>query len=631
MTSPDRPSLAEVRERLRDRGYLEGRLSLWVATGRGGAASLLRLALAASLRVGLLGGAILAVPAAAALALANRPHIHQVREVIWLWLFLAILLGASLAALELTAELMLAWLARRGLILLGRAERLAGRVGLLFAAAATLYLIFYVRGGRMSASAPVTGSTLPGWLLWGAVMLGALGAAHVVGRLARLGSLATLFASAAGHLSPPRADGRWGRVAAFAFWGAALVMGGLLVFAPEAPDAPPAPAAPVVEPLPVPGRVILVGVDGLDASLMDQLVDRGELQMLRTLAGKSVRYDLRSEEPPVPPRRWTTVATGLPSDLHGVLGYQAGRVPGLSSPVQDPASSLWPLSPRLLLPPRVAASAPVDARLRRASAVWEILTEHGVRAAAVNWWASWPATKSGGGVVVSDRTFPRLMADRAADRDAVPPELERDLNKSFPSDLEWAKQRLVASGLTQGGPAAAAALADAWHARVGVRLLADPGLRVLMLYLPSLDIARRSQPTSLPGVLSSLDLLLGDLMEQLREDDLLLLAADPGRGGNPVGVLLVHGTRAVREAGPRAGARLLDLAPTLLALAGLPTADDLPGRPVLDFLTEGDPARRTRPPIATYGGRSVRETEETADDPFQDEALDRLRGLGYIQ
>jgi len=99
----------------------------------------------------------------------------------------------------------------------------------------------------------------------------------------------------------------------------------------------------------------------------------------------------------------------------------------------------------------------------------------------------------------------------------------------------------------------------------------------------------------------------------------------------PAGALLVHGTRAVRGVAPGAAVRLEDLAPTLLALCGLPTANDLPGHPVLDFLTEGDPARSPRPSIATYGGRPIGDEEEKGDDPFENEALDRLRGLGYIQ
>src|SRR5262249_19254349 len=140
------------------------------------------------------------------------------------------------------------------------------------------------------------------------------------------------------------------------------------------------------------------------------------------------RRDVRSDEPAAPPVRWTTVATGQPSSRHGVIGYQAGRLPGISQPLQEPAvSGGWPAPRRLVLPPRMVHSAPVNARQRREPAVWEILAAQGVSAAAVNWWATWPASPVPGGLVVSDRAFARLHARRDPDRDVGPADLQAEL------------------------------------------------------------------------------------------------------------------------------------------------------------------------------------------------------------
>jgi len=85
----------------------------------------------------------------------------------------------------------------------------------------------------------------------------------------------------------------------------------------------------------------------------------------------------------------------------------------------------------------------------------------------------------------------------------------------------------------------------------------------------------------------------------------------------------------IRRGGLVPYASILDVAPTALALLGLPAAADMPGRPVAEALT-GDrtppcwiPSWRTlaapTPPPA--GGTT----------PMSQEEMDRLRGLGYVQ
>jgi hypothetical protein len=291
--------------------------------------------------------------------------------------------------------------------------------------------------------------------------------------------------------------------------------------------------------------------------------------------------------------------------------------------------------------------------------VWEILGSHGVTAAALNWWATWPAPAHGapGARVVSERAFPRMEAGRPPDRDISPESLQSELAASFAGDLaasravvERAAEDAGAAGEV-AGPAASGMLADAWHARVGLRLWRNGDAQVVLLYLPGLDIARRTGgPWSAQAALAVLGPLLGQAMAGSGPDDLVLVVGDPGRSGNgrgriradapagrevpgPPGVLLVWGRRVPGAAAGRGSAGLVsleDLAPTLLALAGLPQARDLPGRAVLDFLTVSDPARRERPAVASYGGAAVPE-EEISEDPFDEEVLDRLRSLGYIR
>ncbi|MEM6456981.1 MAG: alkaline phosphatase family protein, partial [Acidobacteriota bacterium] len=71
----------------------------------------------------------------------------------------------------------------------------------------------------------------------------------------------------------------------------------------------------------------------------------------------------------------------------------------------------------------------------------------------------------------------------------------------------------------------------------------------------------------------------------------------------------------------------LDVAPTVLALLGLPVADDMPGRAAVDLVEP--PASVTRNP--TYELEPSTDDGEAAVDPASDEELmERLRALGYI-
>ncbi|HKY32372.1 MAG TPA: alkaline phosphatase family protein [Candidatus Polarisedimenticolia bacterium] len=625
---PGPEPIESVREQLRERGYLQGPVARWVAGGGPGPRPGWRRAGAAALRTGIAAGPVLALPAAASIALASRPHSASPRDLLLLWLYLSGMLGAALALLELGAEAALSAMARRGMVLIGRAERLAGRVGLLFAAAAVVYLASMARGGRLAGG--TAGAGWGSWLLWGAILLVSLAAAHLVGRLTRLGSLLAMAGSArwdrdaeAGEAGVPA--GR--RSPAAAFWLLAGATAVLLVFLPgRTPGAgPPRLSDPFVA-SEAPGRVVLIALDGLDRELLAAAADRDDCPALARLSYESARYTLESDEPRIPPLRWTTASTGQRHQVHGVLGFQAGRVPGLGLPLQEAAGEPGAaLSIRLLVPPAMAPRRPVSGGVRRAAAVWEVLARHGVPAAAVNWWATWPA--AGGSVerVVSERAFTRLASGSAPQRDISPPELQAELAGRFAADLAQARGRAAALGLSGRGRRAQAAVADLYHAGVALRLAGARDLSALLVYLPGLDIAGGA-----PELLPVLDAAIAPFMETARPDDILLVAGDPGRKEDGEGVLLAWGGRVLpglRQDRPD----LLDIAPTVLALRGFPRALDLPGRPVLGFLEEGDRfAASLPPPIGTFGDRRPA-GEPLEPDPLDEEVLDRLRSLGYIQ
>lgn len=76
------------------------------------------------------------------------------------------------------------------------------------------------------------------------------------------------------------------------------------------------------------------------------------------------------------------------------------------------------------------------------------------------------------------------------------------------------------------------------------------------------------------------------------------------------------------------GARIVDLAPTVLHLMGCPIPDDMDGQVLTDALRPA--SRDIRPPVTVTEGGTARPGYELTDDE-EAELRSRLRGLGYLE
>jgi hypothetical protein len=97
-------------------------------------------------------------------------------------------------------------------------------------------------------------------------------------------------------------------------------------------------------------------------------------------------------------------------------------------------------------------------------------------------------------------------------------------------------------------------------------------------------------------------------------------------GHRPDGIFLAAGP-AFREGVDLGNASVYDVTPTLLSLSGLPAAEDMPGRVLVDALVDPREPRRIpsyqflRPEMPRPGAGGV---------PREDDLMDRLEALGYI-
>jgi predicted AlkP superfamily phosphohydrolase/phosphomutase len=135
------------------------------------------------------------------------------------------------------------------------------------------------------------------------------------------------------------------------------------------------------------------------------------------------------------------------------------------------------------------------------------------------------------------------------------------------------------------------------------------------------------------------DRLIGDFLKEAGPQTDVLLCSDHGFMGGGTGVMAHKLDGMVMMMGPSvkkgvsiSGATVLDNAPTVLAMFGLPTAKDMDGRAIEDGLQPSvvkRVAKETR--LQTYETAKAGGSDEPIASPVDDELRERLRSLGYIQ
>ncbi len=284
-------------------------------------------------------------------------------------------------------------------------------------------------------------------------------------------------------------------------------------------------------------------------------------------------------EKATPPEVWMNLATGVPPGRHGVRALERVRPLGSNLALRPPPGMAWylrGLGRRLGL----VRSAPVSANDRRSMTFWEVCSSAGLPSLAVNWWSSgpWP-----GAVVVGNEDVLKQAGSGT------------DVDRIALDALSQSKQRRADTLST--------------------------------VYLPSLDIVR-GDPAGRAKTLSQIESFLGheiDVVESAgRSFVLVVLAADshPPEGG--LGRMVVFDSGAAR--GSKVRIRREDVAPSILARAGIPVAEDLPGRPAGPVFSAGSLETATVP---TYGPRIV--TAPGQKSVTDREYLEKLRSLGYLQ
>ncbi len=405
--------------------------------------------------------------------------------------------------------------------------------------------------------------------------------------------------------------------------------------------------------------VIWIGLDGLDWELLDRLGAEGKMPNWKRLATEGYKASLRSDYPLISPILWTTAATGVEPDVHRVLDFQE-------------------------VDPKTGRKVPISGFSRAVPAVWNVASAAGRKVGVVGWWATHPAEEVNG-FFVSDRASPILFDGLPLSGAAFPPSLEAGVGQVVrrdgriaPDDLaryldvpESEITEALSSGAGMENPVVALARILA-ATRVTQRIARDlydrelPDLTAVYFegtdeaghifapYAPprpdcpsvsDADFARYRRVVE--TYYAAVDRILGQWMRRAEEDRATLIVnSDHGfkwgadrpcglASGNwstaafwhrPDGVFAAWGSGVGRSA-ERGRARLLDVAPTVLALEGLPADRRMLGSPIAA-------ASAALPSLGRTDERSrisVRRVAATALSAEQSsEYAKKLLALGYL-
>ncbi len=120
--------------------------------------------------------------------------------------------------------------------------------------------------------------------------------------------------------------------------------------------------------------LLLIGMDGGEWSVIEDLWSQGKLPNLKKLADGGVTAPLQTKywQSPV---IWTTIATGHKPEVHGITGFVVATGDG---------------------------DVPVSSDMRKVPAIWNITSDAGLDTDVVGWWGSWPPEPVNG-VNISER------------------------------------------------------------------------------------------------------------------------------------------------------------------------------------------------------------------------------------
>lgn len=403
-------------------------------------------------------------------------------------------------------------------------------------------------------------------------------------------------------------------------------------------------------------KVLLIGWDAADWKFLNPLIDAGLMPTLKKLIEGGSMGRLATLDPPLSPTLWTSIATGKRPYKHGIHGFTE----------PDPSGE---------------GIRPIYSTNRKVKAIWNILTQHGLKTHVVGWWPSHPAEPINGTMVSNfyqrankninqpwemkkGTVHPPEKAELFAKLRVHPQELTGAHIQPFIPNLEKVNQskdkrpysvaKILADCSTIHSAATYILDNEDWDFMAVYYDAIDHFCHGFMKYHPPhRDHIPMEDYEMYKDVVNAgcryHDMMLARLLELAGEDTTVMLISDHGFHPDhnrpkvipkePAGPAIEHSDYGIivmkgediKKDDIIFGASLLDITPTLLHLYGLPVAEDMDGKVLLQAFenTEEIKTIKSWENIKGNDGSHPKNLEVDVEDAKEE--LRQLIELGYVE
>ena len=409
----------------------------------------------------------------------------------------------------------------------------------------------------------------------------------------------------------------------------------------------------------MPQKVLLIGWDSADWKIINPLLEAGLMPTLDQFINQGVMGNMGTLVPVLSPILWNSIATGKLAQKHGILGFVEPRPDG-------------------------SGIRPVSSTSRKCKAIWNILSQSGLRSSVVGWFASHPAEPING-VCVSNQFYmpsvgqmenwpiipqsvhPASLAQKLAEFRVHPleitghhlqPFIPRGAEIDQTSKPEQKRLSALRKHLAECGSV---------HA-IATWLMENEPWDFMAVYYNALDIIGHYfmpfHPPRLEGVSQREfeiykdvvtgayrfhDMMLARLLQLAGPETTVILLSDHGFLSDDLrprpntstfedptawhrsqGIICLKGPGILADERIY-GSTLLDIVPTILTVLGLPVGEDMDGKALIQSFHTPPQVGRI-PTWETVPGNPGMHPPDLRQDPVAaQQALQQLVELGYIQ